>query len=193
LTFIITNQPSHGTLSGIAPNVTYTPMTDYTGADSFTFKVRAGQVESNEATVTIRVQQANSAPVLIVPGAQSTNAGQPISFTITASDPDTEQRLSFSVSNQPEGASVTQPSATSLRFTWTPAFTQAGIYTANFTVTDNGEPPLSQTKSVTLAVDAKWAKTSGLDRLCRIGWCWRGRLDRSRAKLDNRCQCRLDP
>ncbi len=38
--------PSHGTLSGTAPNITYTPATNYYGPDSFTFtaKRRYGDV-----------------------------------------------------------------------------------------------------------------------------------------------------
>ena len=50
-------QPAHGVLSGTAPNVTYTPATDYTGADSFTFKVNDGVNDSPAATVTLNVAQ----------------------------------------------------------------------------------------------------------------------------------------
>ena len=39
LTFTIVSSPANGTLSGTAPNVTYTPNLDYNGSDSFTFKV----------------------------------------------------------------------------------------------------------------------------------------------------------
>ena len=34
-----TSNPQHGTLSGTAPNLTYTPAPNYNGADSFTFTV----------------------------------------------------------------------------------------------------------------------------------------------------------
>jgi hypothetical protein len=55
LTYTITTQPAHGTLSGMAPNVTYTPAADYNGADSFTFKVNDGTVDSLPGTVSIAV------------------------------------------------------------------------------------------------------------------------------------------
>ena len=42
LTYTVVAQPAHGTLSGTAPNVTYTPTANYSGADSFTFKVNDG-------------------------------------------------------------------------------------------------------------------------------------------------------
>src|SRR5262249_48608969 len=56
-------QPAHGTLSGTAPNVTYTPAANYNGADSFTFKANDGALDSNVATVAITVTAVNDAPV----------------------------------------------------------------------------------------------------------------------------------
>src|SRR6185436_8117717 len=55
LTYVIVAQPTHGTLSGTAPNVTYTPAANYNGADSFTFKANDGSLDSKIATVTITV------------------------------------------------------------------------------------------------------------------------------------------
>ncbi len=55
LTFSIISGPTNGSLSGLAPNVTYTPNSNYVGSDSFTFVVNDGQVDSNIATVTIDV------------------------------------------------------------------------------------------------------------------------------------------
>ncbi len=51
LTFSVVDGPLHGTLSGTAPNLTYTPDADYTGADSFTFQANDGIDDSNVATV----------------------------------------------------------------------------------------------------------------------------------------------
>ncbi len=59
LSYIIVTQPSHGTLSGAPPAVTYTPDADYTGNDSFTFKANDGQYDSNVATVSITVSETN--------------------------------------------------------------------------------------------------------------------------------------
>src|SRR5918911_1292824 len=65
ITFV--NVPSvtaHGTLSGTAPNLTYTPAADYNGPDSFTFKVRDSKnADSNETgTISITVNAVNDAP-----------------------------------------------------------------------------------------------------------------------------------
>jgi len=59
LTYSVVANPAHGTLSGTAPAVTYTPTVGYTGADSFTFKANNGS-DSNIATASITVQASAS-------------------------------------------------------------------------------------------------------------------------------------
>src|SRR5262249_41834939 len=62
LTYAIVAQPTHGTLTGTAPNVTYTPAANYNGVDHFTFKANDGSLDSNVATVTITVVAVDHAP-----------------------------------------------------------------------------------------------------------------------------------
>ena len=57
LDFMLAQMPMHGTLSGTAPNLTYTPDSDYTGQDTFTFRVDDGQALSAPALVVIDVQE----------------------------------------------------------------------------------------------------------------------------------------
>jgi ELWxxDGT repeat protein len=63
LTFAVVGLPAHGTLSGTAPALTYTPAANYNGPDSFTFKTNDGIVDSGLATVTINVTAVNDPPV----------------------------------------------------------------------------------------------------------------------------------
>ncbi len=65
LTYAIVTAPLHGTLSGTAPNVTYTPEEDYNGTDSFEFIANDGQADSEPATVSITVNPVNDAPVAL--------------------------------------------------------------------------------------------------------------------------------
>jgi len=58
LTYSVVTQPTNGTLSGTAPNLTYTPSTDITGTDSFTFTVNNGTSDATPATVSIGIQSA---------------------------------------------------------------------------------------------------------------------------------------
>ena len=56
LTLSVVGSPSHGTLTGTAPNLVYHPTLGYSGSDSFTFKANDGTVDSNtNATVSITV------------------------------------------------------------------------------------------------------------------------------------------
>jgi hypothetical protein len=55
LSFSVVAGPSHGSLTGTAPNVVYTPDDDYNGPDSFTFSAADNDAVSNVATVTLSV------------------------------------------------------------------------------------------------------------------------------------------
>lgn len=55
LTYVITGAPTHGTLSGSAPNLVYTPNPDFHGPDSFTYTASDGVLTSVADTVTISV------------------------------------------------------------------------------------------------------------------------------------------
>ncbi|MEX2140306.1 MAG: cadherin-like domain-containing protein [Pirellulales bacterium] len=72
LTFTIVSFPSHGALSGTAPNVRYTPANGYVGPDSFTFQASDGDGDSNIATVRITVNAPNGNPVI------TTNTGSTV-------------------------------------------------------------------------------------------------------------------
>ena len=61
LTFDVSG-PSDGTLSGVAPYLTYTPNLNFNGPDEFTFMVSDGQETSSPATVSINVLNENDAP-----------------------------------------------------------------------------------------------------------------------------------
>ncbi|MDA9260503.1 Ig-like domain-containing protein [Puniceicoccaceae bacterium] len=55
LTYSIVIAPANGVLSGVAPNLTYTPDPDYVGLEAFTYKVNDGSADSEDATVRIAV------------------------------------------------------------------------------------------------------------------------------------------
>jgi len=59
LTYVITKNPSHGKLTGIAPNLTYTPSLNFSGSDSFSYRVNDGVVQN----VAIRVANVNNTPI----------------------------------------------------------------------------------------------------------------------------------
>lgn len=64
LVFSIVANPPHGTLSGLNAStgtVTYRSAANFTGADSFTFKVNDGIADSDPATVTVNAASAPAA------------------------------------------------------------------------------------------------------------------------------------
>ncbi len=80
LTFAVAGGPSSGVLSGTAPNLTYTPNSGYSGADSFTYTANDGVVDSAPATVSITVNAA--APTII----------ETLDVRVAASTDDAEER-----------------------------------------------------------------------------------------------------
>lgn len=92
LRFNITSRPAHGTLSGRAPNVRYTPNINYTGTDSFTFRARDRWGASDLGLVTITVTPGNEAPVLVASSGSTgyfeADSPTPIDPALTVSDSD---------------------------------------------------------------------------------------------------------
>jgi glucose/arabinose dehydrogenase len=66
LTFSVVAPPGHGTVVSVVGRVVrYLPHPDYHGADSFTFRVSDGVLQSNVATVSVTVHEVNDVPVAI--------------------------------------------------------------------------------------------------------------------------------
>ena len=102
LTFSVVTNPSNGTLSGTAPNLTYSPNADYTGVDIFTFVANDGVFDSDSGTVTITVTPVNDPPAMSEINdvtIDEDNSTQPISFTLTDVDTDLEWILLSGVSS----------------------------------------------------------------------------------------------
>lgn len=155
LSFKLVSQPASGALTGAPPNVTYKPNQNFNGADRFTFVVNDGKVDSPPATATITVRPVNDPPILTVPGAQTVNEGQLLQFVVSASDPDTNQKVAITASTAlPETATFTAAtSGGGMQFRWTPNFNQAGTYTITFKATDDASPAASDMKDVRITVN----------------------------------------
>jgi hypothetical protein len=97
------------------------------------------------------VAASNSPPVLAEINDLTVNQGSQLTFIAAATDPDTGQALTFTLdSGAPVGATINPNSGL---FVWTPSGTQdPGVYSLTVHVTDNGLPPLSDAKSLTITV-----------------------------------------
>lgn len=124
------------------------PNLNYNGSDLFTFKVNDGKLDSNIAAVSITVNPVNDPPLLASISNKTINEGQLLEFSVTAADPDTQDKLILSAANLPKGASFN--SDTGL-IRWTPDYEQAGVYTAvKFKVSDGS---LTDSREITITVN----------------------------------------
>ena len=132
LTYAVVDAPEHGDLSGTAPNLTYTPDANYVGADSFTFMVNDGTVNSTSATVSLTVTDDNQAPTLAVIANQTNAEGNTVNLATSAADLDGDT-LTYSITGAPSGISINASGVIS----GTLDYTTAGSYpTVNVTVND---------------------------------------------------------
>jgi uncharacterized repeat protein (TIGR01451 family) len=102
LTFAIVTNPLNGRLTGFNTNtgvLTYTPGTNFAGADSFTFLVNNGQTNSAPATVAITV--APVADLVVVQSGPATGwAGSNLVFTVSVTNLGPASATGITVSNQ---------------------------------------------------------------------------------------------
>jgi hypothetical protein len=144
LTYAASNLPSWASFNTATRTFSGTPdqTGNYTGVH---FEVSDGALTDSE-DITIAVTT-NHAPTLVNPGNKSVNEGTVLSFTISATDPDSDP-LNYSASNMPSGSSFSQATRT---FSWTPSYTQAGAYPdIRFSVTDG---QLSSSQNITITVN----------------------------------------
>ena len=113
LSFTVAANPEHGTLSGTAPELTYTPNADFAGSDSFTYVANDGTVDSALATVSITVTPVDDPPVANGQSVQ-TDEDVALGITLTASDVDGDS-LTYNVTGGPTNGTLsgTAPSLTS--------------------------------------------------------------------------------
>jgi hypothetical protein len=94
----------------------------------------------------------NSPPLLAAITNRSVHKGHPVTFTVSASDPDLPaQTLTFTLDAPvPAGAAIGFGTGA---FSWTPATNLASAtYPITVRVTDSGTPPLSSTRTISIAV-----------------------------------------
>jgi hypothetical protein len=149
LSYSASNLPTGANFDPATLTFTWTPASGSAGTYQVTFTVTDNGTPPLSASqaITISVGAVNRPPVLS--GSKTVNEGQTLSFTVSSSDPDPGQVLTYSASSLPSGATFNPATQT---FTWTPDYTQAGNYQVTFTVTDNGTPPQSASEAITITV-----------------------------------------
>lgn len=139
LSFTILRLPTQGTLTVQGGLATYTPAPNFSGADSFQFQARDGQLSSAAATVQIVVSPLNDPPVLNAQTWRPDEDSPGFRFRVPATDPDGDP-LTLTISAAPTHGELTLDGAFA---TYVPHPDYHGPDSATFTATDGVAPPVS--------------------------------------------------
>ena len=152
--FTVVDGPANGVLTGTAPNLTYTPNANFSGADSFTFTVSDELSTSAPATVSITVNNVDEdSPVAVD---DSYNTGIDVPLTVAAPgvmandfDPDVGDTITAALGTDVATGTLVFNSDGS--FTFTPASGFNGTETFTYTVTDGTTSSSPATVTITVA------------------------------------------
>ena len=148
VSYNVTEQPQHGSLSGSAPELTYTPDANFDESDSFEFSVTDNEgAVSSEATVSITVHPVNDPPTA-EPQAFAISEDESLVFSLIADDID-DGILAYKITRWPSHAWLVGE-APGLEFF--PDRDFSGTDRLEFYVEDT-EGATSDTVSVTFSVD----------------------------------------
>ncbi|WP_395373922.1 Ig-like domain-containing protein [Marinicella sp. W31] len=152
LTFSLSGEPTGASITSNGM-FSFTP-TEAQGGGDYIFDVIVtddgmGTLSDSE-TITVTVNEVNTAPILTTIGNQSVDELESLIFPVTALDEDEpENTLTYSLSGEPTGASITSDGL----FSFTPTEEQGpGDYTFDVIVTDDGTGNLSDTETITVTV-----------------------------------------
>ena len=172
ISYAVLAPPSHGSLSGIPPNLTYSPAPNFNGDDAFVFRANDGTVDSAPATISIAVQPVNDLPVA---SPQTTTTDEEVSVPVTLSGNDLDgDSLTFLILTPPEHGTVT---GTPPQLVYAPSADYDGADRIVFAVNDGtsdslpaevqitvrplNDAPVAQSQSVSTPEDTALALTLG--------------------------------
>ncbi len=127
---------------------TWTPNFTQSGVFNVTFIASDGTLADSEV-VAITVSNVNLAPVLATIGPRNVNEGVLLTFNDSATDPD-GTIPTMSAVGVPAGASFVNNANGTGTFTWTPNFTQSGVFNVTFIASDG---PLADSEVVAITVN----------------------------------------
>lgn len=146
LTFQVLTLPTHGSITGAQPTLTYTPSTNYNGPDSFMFRVSDPAGSADTGTVSITVTPVNDAPVA-ADSSVTTAEDTPAVVNIVANDIDGDELTFVPSSPTGEGGTVT---CAGNACTYTPAAGYAGLDAFTVLVDDGNGGTATATVEVTV-------------------------------------------
>ncbi|MBN2423912.1 MAG: putative Ig domain-containing protein [Calditrichaceae bacterium] len=147
LTFSAANLPQGAVFNPDSLKFNWTPDFEQSAEyENVLFMLKDPDGLSDSATVKLTVVHVNRTPVLAEIEPKTINENELLTFELSGSDPDIEDKdkLVYSAEGLPEGAQLTGTTVT-----WTPTYDQSGVYTIKFTLNDG---QLSDSKETTFTV-----------------------------------------
>ncbi|MCJ7496980.1 MAG: tandem-95 repeat protein, partial [candidate division Zixibacteria bacterium] len=132
-----------------AGSFSFNPNYTQAGIFNVTFKATDPSSAVDSEVVQITVNNVNNAPILDSIGSKSVNEGQVLTFRVHATDINGD-RLILSTLNVPTNATFTDSTNGAGSFTFSPNYTQAGIYNVTFVVTDTAGSVDSEVVAITV-------------------------------------------
>jgi hypothetical protein len=149
LSFLLTTPPAHGILTGSSlGSFTYTPVSNFSGSDDFTFQAYDGLALSNAATVNITVITYNHPPVA-QPDSATTTRGTKVAIDVLANDSDPDGDA-LAVVSFTKGANGKVTTGTSSKLSYSPAAGFMGTDTFGYTISDGRGGMATAAVSVTV-------------------------------------------
>ncbi|WP_309242985.1 Ig-like domain-containing protein [Hyalangium versicolor] len=150
LTVTSVTQPTDGTVTFTAANVSFTPAANFNGTTTFSYRISDGNGGTDTATVTVTVTPVNDPPDAVNDAVTVTEDSAATVVNVLANDtttPDTGETLTVTAVTQPANGTVT---FTATNVSFTPAANFNGTTSFTYTVSDgNGG---SDTATVTVTV-----------------------------------------
>ena len=113
LTYALASNPSNGTTSLSGNVVTYTPVANYNGSDSFTFTVSDGEDISSAATVNISVTAVNDVPIITSSPTLDAMEGSLYDYSVSVNDIEGDA-VSMTATTKPDWMTISNNNSYSL-------------------------------------------------------------------------------
>ena len=150
LEFFVDEYPQSGNIILLNGVVTYTPLNNFNGQDSFTFYAFDGEENSNVSTISLDILPINDGPIITSDPILDATEDILYLYQVIAEDPENDE-LTYDLDTSPDGMQVNDTGL----ITWTPIEGQLTSGEIVLVVSDGGEDgviPFTQT--FTIAVEA---------------------------------------
>ena len=158
LTLAVASQPANGTATVSNGSIIYTPDTDFSGTDQFTYTITDSNGVADTASVTVTVSNVNAAPVA-VNDAASTSENEAVLIPVISNDTDPDgDALTIAIDDAPSNGTASIQGDSIL---YTPSTGFSGVDEFTYTVTDPSGA--TDSASVTITVSNVNAVPSALN------------------------------